>query len=114
MKNFSFYPGFNCKLTIHCHYIDTKHISFFTVYSFKFDFKKHTTMKRKTLGTILLPILAMVGILSILALKNDISSNRNNYNKPEGDAGLTLPAGFNPPIIAANIGSAMHIAVTLQ
>jgi glucose/arabinose dehydrogenase len=72
-------------------------------------------MKRKTWGTILLPVLAITGILSLLALKNDIRSKHNNsFNKPAADAGLTLPAGFNANIIADNIGSARHIAVTPQ
>jgi glucose/arabinose dehydrogenase len=72
-------------------------------------------MKRKTWGTILLPVLAITGILSLLALKNDIrSKHHNSFNKPAADAGLTLPAGFNASIIADNIGSARHIAVTPQ
>lgn len=72
-------------------------------------------MKRKTWGTILLPVLAITGILSLLALKNDIrSKHHNSFNKPAAGAGLTLPAGFNASIIADNIGSARHITVTPQ
>ncbi|MDB5022993.1 MAG: sorbosone dehydrogenase [Mucilaginibacter sp.] len=71
-------------------------------------------MKRKTWGTVMLPVLAITGVLSLLALKNDIRSKHNNYITPAGDAGLTLPAGFTAGIIADNIGGARHIAVTPQ
>ena len=70
-------------------------------------------MKRKAWGTILLPVLATAGIITLLALKNDIKAKHNNFNAPE-DAKLTLPAGFNANIIADNLGSARHIAVTPQ
>lgn len=70
-------------------------------------------MKRKVWGTILLPVLAMAGIVTSLALKSDIRATRNNFDAPE-DAKLTLPAGFNANIIADNLGSARHIAVTPQ
>ena len=70
-------------------------------------------MKRKVWGTILLPVLATTGIITLLALKNDIGAKRNNYDAPE-DAKLTLPAGFSANIIADNIGSVRHIAVTPQ
>ena len=71
-------------------------------------------MKRKTWGTVILPVLAITGVLSLLALKNDIPSKHNNYITPAADAGLTLPAGFNASIIADNIGGVRHIAVTPQ
>ena len=70
-------------------------------------------MKRKVWGTILLPVLATAGIITLLALKNDIRAKHNNFITPDG-AGLTLPAGFNANIIADNLGGARHIAVTPQ
>ena len=69
-------------------------------------------MKRKIWGTILLPVLAIAGIISLLALKNDLRTNI--YSMPPAMRGLTLPAGFNASIIADNIGGARHIAVTPQ
>jgi glucose/arabinose dehydrogenase len=71
-------------------------------------------MKKRIWGTTLLPILAIMGIISLLALKNDIRLKYKNYNAPAGNAGLTLPAGFNGNIIADNIGGARHITVTPQ
>jgi glucose/arabinose dehydrogenase len=71
-------------------------------------------MKKRIWGTILLPVLAIMSIISLLALKNDIRLKYKNYNAPAGDAGLILPAGFNANIIADNIGGARHIAVTPQ
>src|SRR5581483_2728128 len=70
-------------------------------------------MKRTTLRTILLPIVAFIGIVSIMALKNDLN-NHKNYNLPDdaANAGLTVPAGFHAAIIADNLGGARHIAVT--
>jgi glucose/arabinose dehydrogenase len=70
-------------------------------------------MNRKTWGTILLPVLAITGILSLLALKNDLLV-KPAAKAAAGDSGLTLPAGFNANIIADNIGGARHIAVTPQ
>lgn len=70
-------------------------------------------MKTKVWGTILLPALTIMGIISLLALKNDIRSKDNYFNKPD-DAGLTIPAGFSANIIADNIGGVRHIAVTPQ
>ena len=70
-------------------------------------------MKRKVWGTILLPVLATAGIITLLALKNDIRAKHNNFNAPES-AGLTLPAGFNANIIADNLGGVRHIVVTPQ
>src|ERR1700679_2849608 len=82
------------------------------MYSFKFDIKL-TIMKRKTWGTVLLPVLAITGIILLLALKNDIRKKHSNFSAAD-NGGLTLPAGFNASIIADNIGSARHIAVTPQ
>ncbi|HEY4195824.1 MAG TPA: PQQ-dependent sugar dehydrogenase [Mucilaginibacter sp.] len=70
-------------------------------------------MKRKVWGTILLPVLAVLGILSILALKSDISKKHNSFIEAD-NGGLTLPAGFTGSVIADNLGGARHIAVTPQ
>jgi len=71
-------------------------------------------MKRKVWGTIILPALAVAGIISLLALKNDLHTKHNNYNSPADNAGLTLPSGFSANIIADNIGGVRHIVVTAQ
>src|SRR5271154_4466728 len=69
-------------------------------------------MKRKAWGTILLPVLAISGILALLALKSDI---RKRYHFDDAtNGGLTLPSGFRASIIADKIGGARHIAVTPQ
>jgi len=70
-------------------------------------------MKRKVWGTILLSVLATAGIITSLALKNDIRAKHNNFNAPE-NAKLILAAGFSANIIADNLGGARHIAVTPQ
>ncbi|MGZ3752087.1 MAG: PQQ-dependent sugar dehydrogenase [Mucilaginibacter sp.] len=70
-------------------------------------------MKRKIFGTILLPMLAIAGIWSLLALKDDLRTKINTTIAAD-NAGLTLPAGFNASIIADNIGGVRHIAVTPQ
>jgi glucose/arabinose dehydrogenase len=70
-------------------------------------------MKRKVWGTILLPVLAVTGIISLLALKKDMSA-KYHLDESAASAGLTLPAGFNAYIIADNLGGARHIAVTPQ
>ncbi|MGN6637646.1 MAG: PQQ-dependent sugar dehydrogenase [Mucilaginibacter sp.] len=69
-------------------------------------------MKRKTLGTILLPVLAVGGLLSLIALKNDMKNN--TPDDAAANAGLTLPAGFKADMLIENIGGARHIAVTPQ
>ncbi len=69
-------------------------------------------MKRKTLGTILLPLLAIGGLISLVALKNDLKKHYSS--SPADNAGLTLPADFNGSMIADNLGGARHIAVTPQ
>ena len=84
----------------------------FVVYSFKFDYQTLIVMKRKNWGTILLSVFAIAGLISLIALKNDI---KKHINEPADiNAGLTLPAGFNARIIADNLGGARHIAVTPQ
>ena len=70
-------------------------------------------MKRKTLGTILLPILAIAGITSLIALKSDLRTDKKT-NQPAADAGITLPAGFNAAVIAENLGAARHLTITPQ
>ncbi|MEO6851816.1 MAG: PQQ-dependent sugar dehydrogenase, partial [Mucilaginibacter sp.] len=69
-------------------------------------------MKRNILGTILLPVLAIGGLISLLALKNDLKENFASI-KP-ADAALTLPAGFNASVIADKLGGARHLVVTPQ
>ena len=69
-------------------------------------------MKRKVLGTILLPVFAISGILLLLALKNDIRKKQPFDDAVNG--GLTLPSGFSANIIADKIGGARHITVTPQ
>jgi glucose/arabinose dehydrogenase len=71
-------------------------------------------MKRKILGTILLPVLALGGLISLIALKNDLKKHSDNNAPAAANAGLTLPAGFRAAMIADNLGGARHIAVTLQ
>ncbi|MDB5158178.1 MAG: Glucose / Sorbosone dehydrogenase [Mucilaginibacter sp.] len=66
-------------------------------------------MKNKTIFSLLLPLVAVGGFLSLNALKNDPPVK----NKP-AEAGLTLPAGFNVSVIADNLGSARHLVVTPQ
>jgi glucose/arabinose dehydrogenase len=60
-------------------------------------------MKNKKLFSILLPVVAVVGIVVLNAATN----------KP-ADGALTLPAGFTSTIIADNLGSARHLVVTPQ
>lgn len=62
-------------------------------------------MKNKTILSLLLPLAAVGGFMTLNALKTD--------PKP-ADAGLTLPAGFNATIVADNLGSARHLVVTPQ
>ena len=68
-------------------------------------------MKRKILGAILLPVLAIGGLLSIIALKSDL---KRNTISDAANAGLTLPSGFSAVMIADNLGGVRHIAVTPQ
>ncbi|MGZ3777490.1 MAG: PQQ-dependent sugar dehydrogenase [Mucilaginibacter sp.] len=68
-------------------------------------------MKRKILGAILLPALAIGGLLSIIALKSDI---KRNIVPDAANAGLTVPSGFSAVMIADNLGGVRHIAVTPQ
>ncbi len=65
--------------------------------------KLNNTMKNKKIFSILLPVVAVVGIVVLNSAKN----------KP-ADGDLTLPAGFTSTIIADNLGSARHLVVTPQ
>jgi glucose/arabinose dehydrogenase len=71
-------------------------------------------MKRQTWGTILLPVLAITGILSLIALKSDLRSKINHDNAPADNANLTLQPGFSASVIAENLGAARHLFVTPQ
>ncbi|MDB5135371.1 MAG: sorbosone dehydrogenase [Mucilaginibacter sp.] len=71
-------------------------------------------MKRKIWGTILLPVLAIAGISSLVALKSDLRSKLNHYNAPADNASLTLQPGFSASVIAENLGAARHLFVTPQ
>ena len=62
--------------------------------------------KRKSLALIL-PVIAVCVFLGLNALKND-----RPLKNIADNSGLTLPGGFNAVIIAANLGSTRHIAVT--
>jgi len=62
-------------------------------------------MKSKKILTLLLPLAAVGGFVTLNALKSD---------KKAAEAGLTLPKGFNATIIADNLGSARHLVVTPQ
>lgn len=62
-------------------------------------------MKTRKIFSLLLPLAAVGGFLTLNSLKN--------APKP-ADAGLTLPAGFSASIIAETGASARHLVVTLQ
>ncbi|MCC8423308.1 sorbosone dehydrogenase family protein [Mucilaginibacter sp. UR6-11] len=69
-------------------------------------------MKNKRLLSMLLPLAAISGLVSLNALKNDPpAKHRTNAG---ADAGLTLPAGFKATVIAENLGSARHLVITPQ
>jgi len=63
----------------------------------------------KKLFTLLLPIVAITGLVLFNAFKKPINTNADAAN-----AGLTLPAGFNAAEIADNLGDARHLVVTPQ
>lgn len=69
-------------------------------------------MKRKILGAIMLPVLAIGGLISVVALKSDLK--KTTVPEDAANAGLTLPSGFNAVMIADNLGGVRHIAVTPQ
>jgi glucose/arabinose dehydrogenase len=68
-------------------------------------------MKKRTLGTILLPVLAIGGLITIVALKSDL---KRNSIADAANAGLTLPSGFSATMIADNLGGTRHLVVTPQ
>lgn len=69
-------------------------------------------MKRKTLGTILLSVMAIGGGVSLVALKSD--PHKNPVSPATANAGLTIPAGFSASAIAENLGGTRHITITPQ
>ncbi len=70
-------------------------------------------MKKKT-TTIVLATFALTALVSLSALKTDLSAKYKNNAVTDGGAGLTLPAGFSARIIADNTGGVRHLAVTPQ
>ena len=68
-------------------------------------------MKKITLSTILLPVLAIGGLVCIIALKSDL---KRNTIPVAANAGLTLPSGFSATMIADNLGGIRHLVVTPQ
>jgi len=63
----------------------------------------------KKLFTLLLPIVAITGLVLFNAFKKPVNTIADAAN-----AGLTLPAGFNAAEIADNLGDARHLVVTPQ
>ncbi|HVV55742.1 MAG TPA: PQQ-dependent sugar dehydrogenase [Mucilaginibacter sp.] len=71
-------------------------------------------MKKKVFGTILLPVLATAGIISLVALKNDLKTAVTKSTRADApaNADLTVPAGFKAVMLIEDEGGARHIAVT--
>jgi glucose/arabinose dehydrogenase len=67
-------------------------------------------MKMKKLLIILLPFVAVIGLILFNAFKKATNSSKRDAVS----AGLTLPDGFNATIIADNLGHARHLVVTPQ
>ena len=67
-------------------------------------------MKINKLLAIVLPLAVIPAIILITALKNDKVSKHLIVD----DAGLILPTGFSSGIVADNLGSARHLAITPQ
>jgi len=67
-------------------------------------------MKINKLLAIVLPLVLIPAIILITALKNDKVSKHLIVD----DAGLILPTGFSSGIVADNLGSARHLAITPQ
>ena len=61
----------------------------------------------------MLPVVAIAGLILFNACKS-AGNNTNAATANTASAGITVPAGFNAAIIADNLGSARHIAVTPQ
>jgi glucose/arabinose dehydrogenase len=62
-------------------------------------------MKKNRLLPFILPLMAIPALVISIASKNPT---------PADGAGLTLPSGFEANIVADNLGSARHIAITKQ
>jgi len=67
-------------------------------------------MKINKLLAIVLPLVLIPAIILITALKNDKVSKHLIVD----DGGLILPTGFSSGIVADNLGSARHLAITPQ
>jgi len=67
-------------------------------------------MKINKLLAIVLPVVLIPAIILITALKNDKVSKHLIVD----DGGLILPTGFSSGIVADNLGSARHLAITPQ
>ena len=67
-------------------------------------------MKINKLLAIVLPLAVIPAIILITALKNDKVSKHLIVD----DGGLILPTGFSSGIVADNLGSARHLAITPQ
>ncbi len=67
-------------------------------------------MKSKKLLILLLPVVAVIGLILFNACKSADNSNTADA----GNAGLTIPAGFSATAIAENLGGTRHLVVTPQ
>jgi glucose/arabinose dehydrogenase len=68
-------------------------------------------MKKKTLLTTFVPLLALAGLISLNSLKNDPPVK---HKAVADNAGLTLLNGFNAAVIAENLGNTRHLTITPQ
>ncbi|MFD2146001.1 hypothetical protein [Mucilaginibacter antarcticus] len=64
-------------------------------------------MKKQKIFALILPVIALGGLLTLNALKADPPSK----SKP-AVAGLTVPTGFDINVIADKLGSARHLVIT--
>src|ERR1700710_202225 len=78
-------------------------------------------MKMKKSFIVLLPVIAVAGLILLNACKSGDpkkttadSVNTTGNNPPAANANLTLPAGFIAAVIAENLGSPRHLVVTPQ
>ena len=68
-------------------------------------------MKNKVTFSVALTVIGLASLTVFNALKIDPPAKSN---KAAAGAGLTLPAGFNADVVADNLGSARHLAITTQ